>query len=137
MASYLNDSSTPNKKIFFSVKSKKYTHLDFSSQRYFYVYSKQSKSNPNQGEKYPENTEVSQKKKYITVILLGDFNELEKQPTGNVLQNGGCSGNFKNIFRKTSVIVYIIFDFTNKSTPPRMFSMRFPRYFRTPQDGCF
>ena len=128
MASYLNDSSTSNKKIFFSVKSKKYTHLDSSSQRYFYVYSKQSKSNPNQGEKYPENTKVSKKKKYITVILPGDFNKLEKQPTGNVLQNSICSGNFKNIFRKTSVLVYIIFDFTRYD---------FPRYFRTPQDGCF
>ena len=128
MASYPNDSSTSNKKLFFSVKSTKYTHLDSSSQRYFYVYNKQSKSNPNQGEKYPENTEVSKKKKYITVILPGDFNELEKQLTGNVLQNGICSGNFKNIFRKTSVIVYIIFDFTRYD---------FPRYFRTPQDGCF
>ena len=128
MASYLNDNSTSSKKIFFSVKSKKYTHLDSSSQRYFYVYSKQSKSNPNQGEKYPENTEVSKKKKYITVILPGDFNKLEKQPTGNVLQNSICSGNFKNIFRKTSVLVYIIFDFTRYD---------FPRYFRTPQDGCF
>ena len=35
----------------------------------------------------------------------GDFNELEKQPTENVLQND-CSENVKKISRKMSAVVY-------------------------------
>ena len=46
--------------IFFS-KVKKLHAPESPSKRYFYIYSKQFKSNRNQGEKYPENTEVSEK----------------------------------------------------------------------------
>ena len=56
--------------------------------------------------KSTQKTLKSPKKKQITVILSGDFNKLEKQPTtGNVLQNG-CSEKFKKISRETSVVVY-------------------------------
>ena len=45
------------------------------------------------------------KKKWMTVIQPEDFDELEKQLTGSVLQNG-CSEKFEKISRKTSVAVY-------------------------------
>ena len=35
--------------------------LESPLEKFFYFYSKQSNSNPNQSEKYPENTEVSKK----------------------------------------------------------------------------
>ena len=45
------------------------------------------------------------KKKYITVIQPEHFDELEKQLSGSVLQNG-YSEKFEKISRKTSVVVY-------------------------------
>ena len=55
-------------------------------------------------EKKSQKTLKCPKKKYITVILPGDFRELEKQPIANVLHD--CSEKLKKISRKASVVVY-------------------------------
>ena len=65
MESYLNNSSPPNKKKCFFSKIKKMHAPGISIAEIFlrrdicFLYSKQSKSNPNQSEKYPEKTKVS------------------------------------------------------------------------------
>ena len=58
-------------------------------------------------EKNTQKTLKCPKKKEITVIHPEDFNKLEKQPTGSVLQNG-CSKNFEKISRKTFMVVYSV-----------------------------
>ena len=62
--------------------------MEYSPQRVFYVNNRQFKSNSNRIEKYSEDTEMSK-----SVIKPEDFNELEKQLTGSILQNG-CSENW-------------------------------------------
>ena len=58
-------------------------------------------------EKNTQETLKYPKKKEITFIQPEDFNKLEKQLTGSVLQNG-CSENFEKISRKTFMVVYSV-----------------------------
>ena len=58
-------------------------HLETPLQIYFYVYSKQSKSNPNQSEKYPGITKVSKKEidKYPWYYILFNFSNKNTSPS--------------------------------------------------------
>ena len=64
-------------------------HLETPVQIYFYVYSKQSKSNPNQSEKYPEITKVS-KKEIDNCHSARRPERIRKTANRECLQNG-CS----------------------------------------------
>ena len=64
MESCVNNSSPPIKEILnqkHNTNTKHKHNLESSPQRFSHTYNKQSKSNPNQSEKYPKNTEVHQK----------------------------------------------------------------------------
>ena len=87
MENCLNNSSHQIKEHFFFSKVKKNKDTWSLHRRHFAMYiarnPRVSLKSTQKTLKYPNNRE-------ITVTLPGDFNELEKQPTGNVLQNG-CS----------------------------------------------
>ena len=117
-----NNSSPPNKERFFRWGQKKLNCLVSPSQRFFYVNSKQFKRNSHWSEKYLENTKVSKK---------------EIQPEDLMIRKTAtwkCSS--KKLFRKIretfleNIRLVYSFNFTNKNTPPQMFSWEFSQIFQ-------
>ena len=69
----------------------------------------------------------------MTVIQPEDFNELEKQLTGSILQNG-YSEKFEKFSRKISVVVYFILYYKQKHSTKNVFFAIFSNvlgHFRT------
>ena len=119
----------------FSVRLKKKTRLKSPPQRSFYVYSKQSNSNPKQGETYPENTEVSKKE-------IDHCHSARRLSRITKILNRKCytkwlflriQENFQENIRNS--MIFLIF--LTKTLHQRCFLKDFLRYFRTPHDGCF
>ena len=99
--SCLSSSSPSNKEILFLSGGKKTNVSEVSIHRGF---STQFKSNSDLS---GSRKHKCPKKRWVTIIQPEDFNELENQLTGSVLQNG-CSEKFEKISRKTSWS-YILF----------------------------
>ena len=64
--------------------------------------------------KNTQKTHKGPKKKWVTIIQQEDFNDLENQLTGNVLQNC-CSEKFEKFSRKRFLIVYSFLIFQPKT----------------------
>ena len=106
-------------------QAKKYTRLESPLQRFFYVNSKLFKSNSDCSEKYSQKIEVSKKEMencHSAKRLGSDLKKPEVLYKMVVLEN----------LRKYPGELpwwYILFDFTEKNTPPRMFSLEFFQMF--------
>ena len=89
------------RKYFFS-EDKKQTRLESLPQKFFYVKSKQLKTNSDRSEKYSENKHVSKK----DIDNCHSPRRLQQREEAvSVLQNG-YSEKFKKISNKTSAVIY-------------------------------
>ena len=122
-------------KKYFFCKVKKINAPGVSAAEIFYVYSKQSNSNPNQSEKYPENTEVSKKE-------IDDCHSVRRPHRITKRFNRKCSTNWfflkiQENFQENNRGSIFLFIFLTKILHQGCFLWDFLRYFRTPHDGCF
>ena len=131
--SCLNNSSRPNGEIFFLVEDKTNKRVRSLHSRGFSTLIASSSIVTLIKVNNSQKTLKCPKKKKITVIQPEDFNELEKQLAGSVLQNG-CSEKFKIHENKRSSIFFFIL--LTKALHQGCFLWNFLKDFRTPRNGC-